>query len=171
MSQLVKMETVTITRRICLHSRFLDHNIKHHLLRELSNATKGECSKDHGHIISVKGINRIVDHKIGRANSDNVFTIEFQALTLNPKVGTEVLGTVCMIYKDGVFINIMDKQKMLIPTTSLTGDDVVLGFDESTGNYNISDRSIKVGDDIDATITASQYSNGFFSCLGALKDV
>ena len=165
------METVTITRRICLPSRFLDHNIKHHLLRELSTATKDECSKDHGHIISIKGIGQIVDHKIGRANADNVFTVEFQALTLNPKVGLEVPGTVCMIYKDGVFINIMDKQKMLIPATSLVKDDCDHGFDEITGNYKISGRCIKVGDDVEASITDSQYSNGFFSCLGALKDL
>ena len=167
----MKMETVTITRRICLHSRFLDHNIKLHLLRELSTATKDECSKDHGYIISVKGISHIVNHKIGRANSDNVFTLEFEALTLNPKVGMEVTGTVCMIYKDGVFINIMNRQKMLIPATSLTGNKDDHGFDESTGNYRVHGCCIKVGDDVEATVTASQYSNGFFSCLGTLKDV
>lgn len=165
------METVMITRRICLPSRYLDHNIKIHLLRELSNTTRDQCSKEHGHIISVKKINEIVDHKIGRANSDNVFTLEFQALTLNPKVGVEVMGTVCMVYKDGIFINIMGKQKMLIPATSLTEDSGNYRFSEATGSFENDQCSIKVGDDIEAIITASQYSNGFFSCLGILKDV
>ena len=165
------METVTITRRICIHSRFLDHNIKQHLLTELSKITENECSKDHGYIISVKCINSIINHVIGRVNNDNVFTIEFDALTLNPKVGMEVIGTVCMIYKDGIFLNIMDKQKMLIPATSLIGDESKHMFDENTGNYLISGHCIKVGDDIEAVITDSQYNNGFFSCLGVLKDL
>ena len=170
MSTQVKMETVTITRRICLHSRFLDSNVKHHLLMGLSDMTKDECSKDDGHIISVKSIKRVINHKIGRANCDNVFTVEFDALALNPKVGTKVSGNVCMIYKDGVFINIMNKQKLLIPATSLDkGDDD--GFDEDTGSYRVSGKYIKVGDDVNAIINASQYSNGFFSCLGILKDV
>ena len=165
------METVTITRRICIQSRFLDHNIKIHLLRELSSTTNNECSKEHGYIISAKSIIRIVNHKIGRVNSDNVFTVEFKALTLNPKVGTEIIGTVCMIYKDGIFLNIMDKQKMLIPATSLNSDENDHGFDESTGNYLIHGKSVKIGDDITAIITDSQYSKGFFSCLGALKEL
>ncbi len=166
------METVTITRRICLPSRYLDSNINIHLLRELSNNTKNECSKEYGHIISIKNIQRIVDHKIGRANADNVFTLEFKALTLNPKIGMEVCGTVCMIYKDGIFINIMDKQKMLIPALTLTGeedDDDNYGFDIITGHYKVAGNWIKVGTDIKAVVTASQYNNGLFSCLGYLK--
>ena len=165
------METSTITRRICIHSRFLDSKINQHLLRELSKITANECSKDHGYIISVQCINSIINQTIGRVNNDNVFTIEFDALTLNPKVGKEVLGTVCMIFKDGIFLNIMDRQKMLIPATTLVSDNGEHGFDENTGNYLISGRCVKVGDDLEAVITDSQYSNGFFSCLGTLKDL
>ena len=161
------MNNITITRRICIHSQYLDQNIRGHLLRELTALTRNECGKEHGHIISVKKITKIVDHKIGRANSDNVFTIEFEALTLNPKVGTEVMGRVCMVYKDGIFINIMNKQKMLIPATSLFNYE----FDELTGSYEGSESSIRVDDELEAVITASQYRNGCFSCYGALKGV
>ena len=161
------MNTITLTRRICLESRFLDQDIKEHLLEELSNSTRNECGKEHGHIISIRGIGKIIDHKIGRANSDNVFTLEFEALTLNPKIGAEVMGTVCMVYKDGVFVNIMGKQQLLIPATSLSEYE----FKESTGSYEGSEFSIKVGDEVTAVITASQYSNGGFSCYGALKEL
>jgi DNA-directed RNA polymerase subunit E'/Rpb7 len=167
LSHSVKMDTITITRRICLPSHFLDQNIKEHLLEELSNSTRSECGKEHGHILSIRGISKIIDHKIGRANSDNVFTLEFEALTLNPKVGAGVIGTVCMVYKDGIFINIMGKQQLLIPATSL----VAYEFNESTGSYEGSEFSIKVDDEVTAVITASQYSNGGFSCYGALKEL
>ena len=164
------MNTVTIVRRICLPSRYLDSNIMSHLLREVSETTNQECSKNYGYILSVKGINKIVNHKIGRANADNVFTVEFEAVTLHPKPGMKVQGTACMIYKDGIFVNSMDKQKMLIASTSMIIDENS-GFDDITGTYNISGRTIKVGDKIMVEVTASQYSNGFFSCIGTLKDV
>ncbi len=168
-NELMKMDTIKIIRRICLPSRYLDNNLKLHLLRELSETTKEECSKDYGYILSVKSISQIISHKIGRANSDNVFTVEFEANTLNPKPGVEVFGNVCMIYKDGIFINIMGKQKMLIPATSMINKEGI--FEESTGSYRVSGKTIKVGDEITALITASQYNNGFFSCLGVLKDL
>jgi DNA-directed RNA polymerase subunit E'/Rpb7 len=161
------MDNITITRRICINSRYLDQNIHAHLLQELSSLTQNECGKEHGHIISVNKIIRIIDHKIGRANADNVFAIEFNAVALNPKVGAEVVGRVCMVYKDGIFINIMDKQKMLIPATSLMNYE----FDELTDSYKGSESSIKVNDELEAVITASQYRNGCFSCYGALKGV
>ena len=164
----MKMETVTIVRRICLPSCYLDSNLSQHLLREVSESTNQECSKDYGYIIAVKGIKQILSHKIGRANADNVFTVEFEAETLNPTPGMKVVGKACMIYKDGIFVNIMDKQKMLIPSTTMNDDS---HFDDVTGCYNVSGRTIKVGDNVTAEITASQYTNGFFSCLGVLKDV
>jgi DNA-directed RNA polymerase subunit E'/Rpb7 len=163
----MKMNKITITRRICMHSKYLDQDISDHILRELTSLTLNECGKEHGHIISVNKINKIVNHKIGRANSDNVFTVEFEALSLNPKVGTAVVGRVCMVYKDGIFINIMNKQKMLIPATSL----IKYEFDELTGSYKGSESSIRVDDELEAVITASQYRNGRFSCYGALKGV
>lgn len=163
------METVKIVRRICLPSRYLDSNLMAHLLNEITNTTKEQCSKDHGYILSVKCINKILSHKIGRANADNVFTVEFDAVTLSPKPGLQVDCTVCMIYPDGILVNIMNRQKMLIPTTSMPIDDYA--FDNNTGNYIVAGRTIKVGDKIVANITDSQYNNGSFSCIGVLKDV
>jgi len=74
-----------------------------------------------------------------------------------------------MIYPDGILVNIMNRQKMLIPTTSMPIDDYA--FDNNTGNYIVAGRTIKVGDKIVANITDSQYNNGSFSCIGVLKDV
>ena len=45
---------------------------------------------------------------------------------MNPVSGAEFDGVVCLIYKDGVFVNILDKQKMLIPRDSIKDYD----FDE-----------------------------------------
>lgn len=161
------METVTILRRICLESCYLDQSIMDHLLHKLERTIVGECTKEYGHIIAVSKITRIINQEIGRINVENIFNLEFDALILNPKKGTEVVGTVCMLYKDGIFISILDRQKMLIPTTSLSG----YTFDSASNTYKNGTRSIVVGDSIEAIITASQYNDGSFSCLGTLKEL
>ena len=161
------METVLIIRQICLPSHFLDKNIREHLLREVSNLTKDECGKEYGHIVSIKGIKRIIDHKIGRAEADNVFRVEFEALIFNPKVGKEVPGSVCMVYKDGIFLRIMGKQLLLVPTSALQG----YLYNEISNSYEGDKSTIALGDEVKAIITASQYSNRSFSCLGTLKDL
>ena len=161
------MEKVLITRRICLPSRFLDRNINEHLLKEISKLTKEECGKEYGHIISIKSVNRIVDHKIGRAEADNVFTVEFEAVTFNPTVGKEVAGSVCMVYKDGIFLRIMEKQLLLVPASTLQN----YRYSEIDNSYEGDESSISVGDEVNAVVTASQYSSKSFSCLGILKDL
>ena len=161
------METVLITRHICLPSRFLDKNINEHILGEMSELTKDECGKEYGHIVSIKSIKRIIDQKIGRAEADNVFTVEFEALTFNPKVGKEVPGSVCMVYKDGIFLRIMGKQLLLVPASALQG----YHYSEINNSYEGNESTIELGDEVNAIITASQYSNRSFSCLGTLKDL
>ena len=64
-------------------------------------------------------INDIISHEISRANTDNIFNVDFDVEILKPEKGLEVEGVVCMVYKDGIFINILDKQKMLIPKSNL----------------------------------------------------
>ena len=162
------METTVITRRICLESRFLDQNIKSHIIRELSEKTKNECTSENGYILSIKELESILSHEIGRANGDNVFNIQFKACIFNPVVGKEVIGEVFHMFAIGIFINAMEKQKILIPVTSMTN----YIYNELTGNYEHKDDndSINFGDKINVIITDSQYNNGSFSCLGVLKD-
>tara|TARA_Y100000389_G_C17288480_1_gene426736 strand:- start:103 stop:594 length:492 start_codon:yes stop_codon:yes gene_type:complete len=161
-------DTTLIIRRICLPSRFIDSDIKMHLLNEISKKVEEECTKDYGHILSVEKITKIISHTISRSNCDNVFIVEFKAITLKPEIGMGVSGTVCMVYKDGIFINIFDKQKLLIPF-SLMNDECK--FDPINNMYFRKDKCIKVGDELEAKITAIQFNNKSFSCIGMFKDL
>jgi len=162
------METKTITRRICLNDRYLDQDIREHMLCELSTMTTNECTKEYGYILSIDALDEILSHEIGRANGGNVFTLKFKAITLNPVVGKEVTGEVFHVFAIGIFVNVMGKQKILVPVTSLTN----YVFNELTSIYEHSENgdTIKVGDSINVIITDSQYNSGGFSCLGILKD-
>lgn len=149
---------VNITRRVYLNPVFMDQNIMTHLLNRIIEITKDECTKEHGHIISVNRIIKILN------NEDTIFTVLFEAETLLPTEGSKFSGKVCMVYKDGIFLQILSKQKMLIPSKYITN----YSYDEETNSYVNNNKIIKNGDEIYAIVTASQYTNKNFSCIGKL---
>ena len=161
------MDTVVITRRVCLHSRYLTSRLNDHLMKELVKVTRNECGKENGHILQVKEIIKIKDQKISRVNTDNVFTVVFKAVTLNPVVGTDIEGEVCMIYKDGIFINVLNRQKILVPSSMIENYE----FDDNENVYVKGPKTIGMSDRVKIEITASQYKKGGFSCIAIFKDL
>jgi DNA-directed RNA polymerase subunit E'/Rpb7 len=147
-----------ITRRIYLDPAFLDENIMEHLLRKCKELSVGECTKEHGHIVSVSRILDVLN------NEDTIFTVRFEAQTLKPKAGDKLSGTVCMLYKDGIFAQISNKQKILIPAVSIKG----YTYDDVSRTYSNGKKKISEGDEIHAIVTASQYNKQNFSCIGSL---
>ena len=147
-----------IQRRVSLGPRYLDSDIMSHLLREASSKSTSECTKEHGYIINVSRILRIISCE------DTLFTVELEAETFKPCGGMSVNGSVCMVYKDGIFIDILKRQKMLIPTSTLKGYE----FDEETQSFSDGKQVLAVGDTVSAVVTAAKYNGGKFSCFGSL---
>jgi DNA-directed RNA polymerase subunit E'/Rpb7 len=149
---------VNITKRVYLNPNCLDTNILTHLLNRIIEITKDDCTKEHGHILSVNRIIKILN------NEDTIFTVLFEAETLLPIEGSTFSGKVCMVYKDGIFLQILSKQKMLIPSKSITN----YSYKEETNSYVNNNKTIKEGDEINVIVTASQYTKKNFSCIGKL---
>ena len=153
-----------IEKRVVLESKFLDSNYKSHLLSKLKSNITLECTEEYGHIIDIIKIIDIISHKIDRTNSDNIFNVRFEAETIKPIPGKIMEGTVCMIYKDGIFISIMDRQKMLIPSTLLKG----YRFDDTIPSYSDGMNTIMMDNIVKAKVTAVKYNKQNFSCFGSL---
>jgi len=149
---------VIINKRVYLEPQFLDQNIMTHLFDKCVQLSVGECTKENGHILSVKRIVKVLK------NEDTIFTVSFEAETLKPTAGDKMSGTVCMLFKDGIFAQVSENQKMLIPAVAIKG----YIYDEATHAYSNEKRKIKVGDNIEAIVTAAQYNKKKFSCIGCL---
>jgi DNA-directed RNA polymerase subunit E'/Rpb7 len=160
------MRNVIIEKRICLHSKYLDQNIMKYLFSKLEELTNSSCSYEHGHILKIEKIIEIVDHEIGRADTDNIFTVKFEAQILKPEKGIEMTGKVCMIYKDGIFINVMNKQKILIPRSKLS-EYIFLEID-NIYQHNNNKKIIKLNDILTAVVIVAGYTNQSYSCFGSI---
>lgn len=158
------MDKVILEKRVLLESKHLTKSIKQNICNKLVEVTKEECSKDYGYIIEIIKILDIKGHEIGRVNFDNIFTVVFEAYILNPVAGAEFEGVVCLVYKDGIFVNILNKQKMLIPRDNIK--DYI--FDEEQGVYKNGERIIQQDSKVKVKVTASQYRKKSFSCFGSL---
>ena len=157
---------VTLERKICMDSEFLNKNIINNIFAKIKDITNNECSKDTGYFLSIIKINKIKDNYIS-PNCENVFIVEFQAETLKPDIGKNFKGEVCMIFSGGVFLNIKNKVKVLIPTISLNEYE----FNKTDNSYiNKKDnkKKINVKDELTVSITGSKYSKKNFSCFGNL---
>ena len=161
------IETIIIEKKICLNSKYLNSNIYKHLLDTLINITSEMCTQD-GYILKINRIVDILNHTIGRTNNDNIFNIKFEATIFKPQKDMKVTGTVCMIYKDGIFINIIDKQKMLIPTNNLKEYEYI----EKSNIYKHKNTKniITIGDNIKCIIKAVGYINKSYSCFGEILE-
>jgi len=148
----------TIERRVYINPKYLNSDINQHIFDEVSRTSLNECTKKYGHILSIKHIIDIVNIE------DTIFKVKFEAETLKPEPKNIFTGVVCMVYKDGIFVNICNKQKMLIPSITIKG----YVFDEVNSEYVNGKKRIKEGDKIKIMVTASKYNNKNFSCVGSL---
>jgi DNA-directed RNA polymerase subunit E'/Rpb7 len=158
--------TSIITRKVCLEPMYLDSNIQQHLSNKIREITKNECSNENGYILSINKIVEITNNYISSANSDIVFTVKFEANILKPEIGMVMNGCVCMILPRGIFVDVQEKLKVLIPKTSL----VNYTLDNAKMCYESETHRICKDDLIDIKIEMVQYSEKTFICIGSLVE-
>jgi DNA-directed RNA polymerase subunit E'/Rpb7 len=158
------MSTEIIEKRIALESKYLNSELYKNIFDKLKNITKDDCTQDYGYILDIINVISIKNHKIGRANGCNIFTVEFEAKTLKPEPGKKLKAKVCMIYNDGIFVIIKDKQKMLIPKNLLSDYD----FISNTYVHKETKNTIHIEDEINVMVTACKYNKKSFGCFGSI---
>lgn len=158
-----------IEKRVSLNPSFLGKNYKNALIKKIKDLCENDCTQEYGYIIEVKMLNKIKDNYISNVNSDILFNVEFEAITLKPEIGSIFTDKVCMVYNCGIFVNIKDKMKVLIPLTSLKE----YKFDSNKKIFYNKEtkKEIQEGCDITVIITGLKYSKKNFSCYGELKEI
>ena len=156
---------VTLERKICMDPEYLDKNINKNILIKIKDITNNECTKDIGYFINIIKINKIKDNYIS-PNCENIFIVEFEAEILKPEIGKNFKGEVCMIFSGGVFLNIKNKLKVLIPSNSLKEYE----FNQIDNCYinKKNNKTINVKDELYVSISGSKYSKKNFGCFGNL---
>ena len=157
---------VTIEKRLCINPCFLGKKLKSQLFNFLKEITMNECTKENGYIIEIIKINRIKNKYISGNNCEIIFEVDIDAEVLKPEINKIFTDKVCMIFSGGIFIDVKNKFKILIPLAYLYN----LVFDQENKHFKNEKTGfiIKENDTIDVKITGIKFSKNNFSCFGEL---
>ena len=152
---------MTILQKIPIDNKYLYRNVREHLLEKTKTMMEGTCSKENGYIIEVKEIEEIIDNIIAPATSTVFFTVKYRANILKPVIGEVVKGKICMIFQYGIFVDIMNIMKILIPATSMDNFEYNNNeYDDNKGNV------LSKGKEVSIKIISFKYEDKQFSCIG-----
>lgn len=154
------MNTTLIEKKITLEPKYLDSNIMTHLLDAVRRATHTDCAKEYGYVMDITELVDII------SSEDNIFNLRVKARTLKVDVGDEVVGKVCMLYKDGIFAIVDGKQRVLIPATSLCDFEYL--ETSNTFTHKSGDIVIHNGDIVHIRVVHTMYNRKNLSCVGSL---
>lgn len=144
----------------------LTSNYKQNILEEYISLNKNKCSESEGYISSIDSIVSIEDNMISNGSSYISFTVNFDMMFFKPKVNTEYSSKVCMIFVNGIFVNIEDKFKVLIPN-----DVIDYKYDRENNIYKneTTGHIINLNDTIKVLLTDLKYVNKNFIGIGNYK--
>lgn len=123
----------------------------------------GTCTKERGYVVSISAI-KIQGNYISRTGGECIFKTSFDTQYLLPRVGVPCTITVHTVLPDGIwgthaYVNVY------VPSSMLTNWTLVRGsFTSSCGG------SISIGSPVDVYLTAVEFHDGDFSCLGEIKE-
>ena len=159
-------QTTSITTKVFLNPEELDSNIKFCLQKKIVDIYENKCSEDYGYIIKIKNIEKIIDTNISPTNSYIFFTVKVNITCLKPDISESYESVVCVIFNKGIFTEIENKLKVLIPIDRIK--NYKLNEDLTVCTTNGVD--IKKGSILKVKIYDYKYSNGNFNCLGCISD-
>jgi len=159
------METIKLRRKFCMKPNLFDTNLETHLFNKINNVLTGFCTKSYGYVISINPEFNIIDNEVS-ANGSILFDVEFTANTLKPKVGQVLEGKVCMIFNNGIFVEVEGKMKVLIPSNRIEN----MSFNQTSETFDNENTSIHLGDVIKLQIYQLRYHKRGFKIIGILID-
>ena len=159
------MQQIYVTNTIELTPDKLDYNIYNSLSEQLSEKFTGTCSKQHGYILNVVKINKIISNTISNTSGNAVFNVEYTCNALKPEIGKIIDFKVMMMFNHGIFASV-DKLKVLIPQKELIG----YRFNDADKTYSKHCKNISKDDNIKVKITNIKYMKKEYSCIGVLKE-
>jgi DNA-directed RNA polymerase subunit E'/Rpb7 len=145
----------------------LDKHLNKHILDRLHEVSENECTKDYGYVLKVNKLMKIVDNYISNVNSELIFIVEYDADIIKPQMNDVYTDEVFLVLRNGIFFNIKNKFKVLIPPDALS--DYI--FDSDNKVYTHKDDATKIlakGSICQVQITGVRYMNRKFDCFGKI---
>ena len=160
-------EQLVVKKKLSLPSDFLSKDYTKHLFSLAKEKFENECTQENGYIVKVNKLVKIVDNYISSVDCSIMFIVDLQVEVLRPQIGKIFEDYICMVFNGGLFVNISDKIKVLIPSNLLEN----YRFEPNEKEFiHIKNTKLKYsqGDKIKIKINGVKYSQKQFACFGEI---
>lgn len=155
---------VVIKKWINIAPSQLGYNIKGNIKKQLDKEFVLKCDENFGYFIEIKEVCKILDNYITNSTSDIMCLVEFEAEIFKPIVDMIIdEAEILKIYENGILLNAMNIQKILIPSHTLTSEYIIENNILKKGEVKIIEH-----DKIKVKIKAVKYDNKKFNCIGLM---
>jgi DNA-directed RNA polymerase subunit E'/Rpb7 len=159
------MSRITVDKKICIEPKFLDSKLLSHIYTRIVDQMVGKCDQNYGYILKVYESITILENSLATASTGVFFNVRFDIKILKPKIKGSYSGIVCMIFQEGIFVEVSNKMKVLIRTNEMDG----YKYSKSKNIFKKNDKTISKDDTLDITIEMIKYEKQHFNCIGSLK--
>jgi hypothetical protein len=159
------MSRITIDKKIFVEPKYLDSKILSHIYKMLQEQMVGKCDQNYGYILKIYESINILGNIVASASSGAFFNVRFDIKTLKPKIGCLYKGIVCMIFPEGIFVEVSNKMKILIRIDKMNG----FKYNKNKNLFKKNEQTISKDDVVEIIIEMIKFEKQNFNCIGSLK--
>ena len=162
-------DKILINGYIVLHPHELEQNIDNKIIEKI-NKKYIICNREYGCIMKLDKVHHKYKTSIDRNTGNIKIDVKFTVTRILPQYGKELVCNVHMIFNHGIFAQIGDHIKILVPVDSIKNGK----FIQTDGVFEIHDSNdaqpitIARGDVIKIKINEIKYSKNRYNCIGEL---
>ena len=161
------MSRVVIEKKICLEPQYLNERLLDYLRERLQKEVLNRSDQVYGYITKIYDKIEVVENSISSAGTGVFFTVRFTAKAFRPAIGNVYKGKLCMTFPQGIFVEIMEKIKVLIPEANMG----LFKYNKTTSSFKNGSVSLKQGDVLSVQLSLVKYERHNFNCIGNLKSI
>lgn len=159
------MSRITIDKKIFVEPKYLDSKILSHIYKMLQEQMVGKCDQNYGYILKVYESINILGNSVASASPGAFFNVRFDIKILKPKIGCLYEGVVCMIFPEGIFVEVSNKMKILIRIDKMNG----FKYNKNKNIFKKNEQTISKDDTVEIIIDMIKFEKQNFNCIGSLK--
>jgi DNA-directed RNA polymerase subunit E'/Rpb7 len=151
---------------LCIYPHQLHKNWKEEIIKDLSSIWIGHCTKDIGYICEIFQSNiHVLSHSIIEEGIMRVL-VNFQAMTLLPFSGCQLMATIEMVTSFGIFLKYHDYLRLMSPLRYLEPHYIFRKhFSSNVFIHSNGQHTFQIHDVIPVEIVECRFEQEHFSCI------
>jgi DNA-directed RNA polymerase subunit E'/Rpb7 len=155
-----------VEKQVYLEPSFLDKNIKKHIQNQIEKDMIGNCSQEYGYVMNIGEGIEILSNSVSNTEVGVYFLVKFRVETLKPESGKKYTGKIFMLFQEGIFIEVIQKLKVLVPFDKLA--QIGYKYDKDNNTFVKGKNVLKKDTEVQFQIDLIRYEKQNFNCIGSL---